>query len=257
MRLQLSNVDDSLLLPGWTYNVSAFKKRSGIQQRFGQDGAWISGDQKISSRTLTLNHEIAAVSDTDYDAQIAAITAILYDDLSPFYFSDLDAGMRALVELDSINPTWQKGLEKRLASIQISLIMLDAYFENINVSTQNWTGATPNSTFNINNVSAVDVYPIITITPAANNLLFSIVNQTTQDSISISSAAFVPGTTITIDSQLGTVYLDDGITQTEISSAVGDGTGFFYLDRGNNVLQYQSLYGNADIVITYRPRYAF
>jgi len=252
-----NNVPADLVLTGWTMSTGAFKRRIGVQQRYGRDGAYISGDRKVSSRTIQLSHDLSAENDTDYTTQIEAIMGIFYDDSAPFYLVDTDRNVRAEIELDSINEVWSKGTEKRVVTVTINLILLESYFENYNVGTVVWANAANNSTKLITNVGAADVFPVITIVAQGNNFEFSIINQRTLDTIKIGTNLFVLGTTITIDCQNGTVYIDDTITRTEISSAIGDGTGFIYLDLGDNTLQYQSVYGNADITIEYRPRYAF
>jgi phage-related protein len=257
MRLKIVNLNTELLLDDWTQNTGNFKRRLGVQQRYGRDGAWISGDRKVSSRTIQLQHDITAETDLAYTTQIEALMRIFYDDLAPFYLVDTDRETRAQIELDSISESWAKGLEKRLVSITINLIMIDAYFENFNESSEVWANAANTNTRIINNVGAVDAYPVFIITALADNFEFSILNNRTQDKITIGTALFVAGAIITVDCQNGTIYLDDGLSQTEISYAIADGTGFLYLDLLDNELEYQSIFGNVDIQIKYRPRYAF
>lgn len=258
MQLKIVNSNaGEYLFTGWTMDTSNLKRRLGVQQRYGRDGGFLTGDKKVSTRTIQLQHEITATNDTDYNTQIQNIHGIFYDDYAPFYLIDTDRNIRAEIELDSIAENWSKGVERRLVSITINLILLESYFENLNATSVVWTNAATGNTKLITNVGAVDAYPFITITPATNNPEFHIINQRTQDKISIGTIAFIAGTTIEIDCINGTVYLDNGITRTEISSAIGDGTGFFYFDLGDNTLEYQSPYSNADLTIEYRPRYAF
>jgi phage-related protein len=257
MQLKIENINTQLLLPGWTLTIGQYKRRLGVSQRYGREGAKITGDRKVSSRTLTLQKDFGTSNDDDYNDLIESVHGIFYDDYSPFYLVDTDRQVRANIELDSINPTWTKGLEKRKTSIQLQFIMIDSYFENYNVSTENWANAADSDTYLVTNIGAVDAFPIITITAQGDNFEFTILNQRTEGLITIGTNAFVLGTTIEIDCQNGTIYLDDTITRTEISHAIADGTGFFWFDLGDNTLEYQSIYGNADIVIEYRPRYAF
>ena len=244
-------------MTGWTYNVSPYKRRVGVQQKYSQNGAWTSGDGKVSSRTIQLSQDLTAKNDTDYMTLIESIAGLFYDDYTPFYLHDTDIGRRARVELESINETWSHGVERRMTRITVNLIMLDAFFENNNVQTISWLNAANLGTKLVTNSGLVDAFPVITVTALANNAEFSIINQETQDSITIGTNLFTTGIVIIIDCVNGTVTLSDGVTDLDISYAIADGTGFIFFDRGDNLLEYQSIYGNVDISIEYRPLYLF
>ena len=257
MKLQISNKNTTLDLTGWTYNISPYKRRVGVQQKYSQNGAWTSGDGKVSSRTIQVSQDLAAKNDTDYMTLIEGIAGIFYDDYAPFYLHDTDTGRRARVELESINETWSHGTERRLTRITINLIMLDAFFENNLVESISWLNVANTNTKIITNSGLVDAFPVITVTALADNAEFSIINQNTEDSITIGTNLFTTGIIVTIDCVNGNVTLSDGVTEIDISYAIADGTGFIFFDLDANVLEYQSIYGNVNINIEYRPLYLF
>lgn len=257
MNLKITNSQTEIDLPGWTYELDPLRRRIGAQPKYGQDGVYITGDGKVSERKMKLSNVITATNDTDYITQINALQGIFYDDFGPFYLVDTDRGVRALIELESIAEVWSHGTERRVTRIDMGVIMVDSYFENFNVSTSTYLNVATTNTFLITNSGLVDAFPIIKVTAKATINEFTLINQRTQDQITIGTTAFVTNTVITIDCIDGTAKLDDGITITDISYAIADGTGFIYFDLGDNTIEYQSLYGNVDITVEYRPRYAF
>ncbi len=263
MKLELRNDDGEVLDLAtplkWMANEPPLTRRVGLQQRFGKPGGFITGDRRAGTRRITLQSDITGENDPAYLLQLADIVKIFEPRVAPYFLVDTDNDRRAEVELDSITPQAVRGTERRHSPIQLTLIMVETYWEDlIEKEDESGTGGiVTGETFNIDNEGEVDLFPIFEITPTANNSAFSIFNNTTNDIITVGSTAFVPGTTLIIDSQEGSVVLDNGSTQIEISSAIGRGTGFLFLAPGVNTLQYESAFGAVNITTKFRQRFAF
>jgi len=260
MNLKITNDNgDELLLPGWMLSEASLDRRLGIEKRFGKAGGRVTGDREIDARRYTLETDFTSTDDTGYHKQFDDFLRIVDKRFFPYFLIDTDNNRRFEVEFSKISAPVKKGMEKRHAGIKIDLIMVESYWEDLlETEVSSPSALTPSGgTLSANNLGAVEAYPIITISPAANNSAFTLFNNTIEDLISIGSTAFVPGTTITIDAQLGTVKISDGTTETDISFTVSDGTGFFSLASGVNVIEYESSFGSADITITWRNRYAY
>jgi len=116
---------------------------------------------------------------------------------------------------------------------------------------------TNGDTVNINNDGVTRAYPIITMTPSELNNEFTIYNNSTGDLFRFSSNAFTVGATLEVDSINGQVWLDDGVSRTEVSTNVANGSGLLYLQQGDNELQYESLFGTIDLTVEYRRGFPF
>ena len=266
MKLILRNTETTLALEtpgkdflGYGLSEPPLIRRVSLQSRFGKPGAFAIGDKRVGARPLTLQTDITGITDSEYTAQLSNIVKIFDLEKQPWFLENTDASRRTKVELLSITPSPQVGMEKRHAPLRIELSMIDGFWEDLTLQSESSPsgGTASGETISVPNEGDDNSYPLIIVTPTDSNSNFSILNNTTSDIITIGSTAFVVGTTLEIDSRDGLLLLNDGNTKTEISFAIADGTGFMFLTPGTNVLQYDSNFGAVDIQVDYRQQYAF
>lgn len=257
------------LKPKW----SPFKKRVQTQKRYGRDGSVIVGDERVDARVLTFSFKLTspptgtrADRDLVWSAKMNEIIGFFDKRNSPFFVIDTDIDRRALIALSSLSDSVKPGEEKTVSSVSFSVQFIDAYWEDnteqeqINILP---VAPTPES-FSIDNDSDFDSFVIFEIVPTAFNSDFHIRNETTGDAFTIGSNDFDSGTKMIIDSREGTIILDNGVTQIEISHALADGSGFMVLrgksisnPTGTNNLKYESVFSGVKITSKWRRRFPF
>lgn len=240
-------------------SISAYKRRTGVQKRYGKDGGVATGDQMADSRDISFQYEPVRQTDTTYIDSINELIGFFRMDRAPFYLVDTETNRRTEIVLkQATDEPSVEGTERRIGKNKIDFEMIDAFWEdNDEISFSSPTGgmATGDS-LTIDNTSYIECYPVITITPYETNTDFTIRNAVTGAAVTLGSNAFVPGTSFEIDSQSGTIYLITSSSRMEMSSALADGSGFIKLVPGENEIQYTSVFGDVDIEISYRRRYA-
>ena len=134
--------------------------------------------------------------------------------------------------------------------------MPDAFWESTDAKVYDSPSAGMDSgdEMTVVNDGVIEAYPILIFTAVDANQNFTLLNTTTGGVLTIGSNAFVPGTTITVDCQNGTVYLSDGISRAEISSAMADNTGYPFFQPGGNVLRYDSAFWAIGLHVEFRER---
>lgn len=259
MLLKLVNALDEMILPkNFRPSISSYKKRVGISKRLGKDGGVVTGDQMADSRDIVLEWDPVADNDASYITAANQIAGFFRNDLAPFYLHDTDNSRRTEIALKDIaNDARSDGLELRIGKGKISLEMLDAHWEDAKENVIENSAVNGNDIISIHNDSDVISYPVIRITPQQFNSDLWIKNLTTGAGFVLGSSSFGPGTEFIIDSKRGTINLNSGTTQVESSAALADGSGFIFLIPGINQIQYQSIYGQVSLTITYRRRYIF
>lgn len=243
----------------WTADLSGMRFRTSYLDRFGKPGYEKQGDGNETLRTLTLSYGLSGENDTSFIADTDELYAALRKDLAPFYIEDSDNERRLLVSVDELDLTPKAGTELRFNTARVRFTALDAFWEALTATVveSGSAGMENQDTLSCTNPGVVTVYPVITLEPTESNPNFSLINNTTDDIITIGSNSFVPGTSLEIDCQNGTVYLTNGSTRTEISSAIADGTGFLHLVPGANEILYESAHGAIHCEISYRRRWPF
>jgi hypothetical protein len=248
------------LSKGFLVQWSAYKRRTSVLKRYGQDGGIPAGDNKADTRDITITYVPAYQSDADYLAMVNTLVGFFNPDYAPFYLEDTDNNRRCQLVLNqATDDAYVDGLELRIGKNSLKLEMLDAHWEDdteITVATETG-GIATGGTLTVENDSDADCYPVITISPYATNTDFTITNNTTGESFTLGSNAFIVGAEFEVDCKNGTIYLTVGGNSVEMSSALADGGGFIKLAPGDNELEYTSSFGNADITVTFRRRYVF
>lgn len=267
MKLEIRNTDSTYdLSKFFKPRLAPFRRRVGLQPRFGKDGGAVTGDKKVDARNISLSWNVVQQADIDYITELSELFAIFRDDKSPYYLVDTDNNRRAQVELESLSDRpASEGTFFRIGENTIELIMLDAYWEDLDLQTASaGTSALSNGgNLIVDNSSdtspniAAECFPVFSIIPTEANSEFTITNSTTGALFTISTAAFVPGTELEIDCQFGTVFLDDGVSSVELSSSFASGSGFIKLVPGENIINYASSFGEMFLDISFRRRFPF
>lgn len=260
MRLKLVNAESEYILSrNFIPTISAYKRRTGVQKRYGKDGGVATGDQMADSRDITLQYQPVADDDLTYIDTVNEIIGFFRQDLAPFYLVDTDNDRRTEIILNSATDDPDKeGLEYRVGKNTLKLEMLDAFWEDNteNVVSSPTGGLVSGDILTVDNDSYIECYPVITITPYEINTDFTIRNITTGAAFILGSNSFVPGSQFVVDSQTGEITLELSGSSIEMSSALADGSGFIKLVPGENQIQYSSVFGEVDVEVTFRRRYA-
>lgn len=259
MNLRLTNTEGNYDLSKWTVDLSGLRFRNSYNDRFGKPGQERQGDGNESARTISFAYSIDAETDSAWITAANLLYGALRKELAPFYIEDTTNERRLLVTPDEIDLSPRAGTELRSAPARLRFTALDTFWESTTETTVDSpsAGTENQDTLTCDNPGNVVVYPVITMTCDEPNSNFALYNETTDDVLAIGSNSFVPGATLEIDCQNGTVYLTNINTRTEISSAIGDGTGFLHLVPGENIIRYESGFGSVNIEIVYRRRWAF
>ncbi len=268
MILQITDKNAAILsldTPGTTKRsfkpvVSPLKMRVGHKDRFSKAGGAVTGDQRASVRTITLNFDTVATNDDDFRAALNQIAGFLAVENQPLFLEDTDTGqIRAKIVLDSLSNRTGPGLEHRIGSGSLVLKFVESYYEDLAATITSPSGGSivNNASFPVDNDAFVRCFPIIRLQPFNQNGEFIIRNETTGAAFALASNSFVPGTTFIVDAQNGTIFLDNGVTQVEQSIALADGSGFIFLAPGVNDIKYESVFGDMTIEVEFRRRYAF
>ena len=261
MNLKFENANTEMTLNNnFIMNVSSYERRVNSQDRYGKDGGVITGDQMVDSRKITFSFNPVAGTDSSYLEIVNDIIGFFNVANSPFYLVDSDTDRRCEIVLLSADDEAQaEGLERRIGKNKLQFEMIDGHWEDntANYVYSETAGISSGDTLTVNNSADIDCFPIITVEPYQVNTTFTIKNITTGALITLGSNNFSPGSDFVIDSQEGTVYLYIGNSIVELSSAMADGSGFIKLVPGVNELEYTSAYGDVDIEVEFRRRYAF
>jgi hypothetical protein len=239
------------------YSHPDYNLRLSEIQRYGKPGVEFTGDRQSGSRSITLGLDISNTNDEGFDTDIKTIIEALNPDYSPIYLVDTDINRRCEIELSRMRVDSEKGNVKKNEKISLTLPMKNSVWEDLEAIEVEELAMTNGDTVNINNTGVTRAYPIITMTPSELNNEFTIYNNSTGDLFRFSSNAFTVGATLEVDSINGQVWLDDGVSRTEVSTNVANGSGLLYLQQGDNELQYESLFGTIDLTVEYRRGFPF
>lgn len=259
MNLKLkNNITEIILSDNFIPAIGSYKKRIKVGNRYGKDGGYPIGDNKVSARKLTLKYEPAKEDDESYLNIINELTGFFRAGLEPYYLIDTDNSRQCEIILgNSTDNPVDDGLTYRIGDNKIDLTMLDGHWEDY-IATIIEETISNNDEVIVENTSYAICYPIITLEPTSLNANFILRNLKTGGALELSSNSFVSGSKFIIDStNEGTIFLDNGISIVESSNSLTDGSGFLYFEPGTNKIKYESFYGDIDIKIEYRKRYAF
>lgn len=246
--------------PGLKYfwRLNALKFRNSIRKRYGRSGGIAIGDKKIDPRNIIFSWTQADETPDEYRTYINSLVGFFDPVKAPFYLIDKENDLRSEVEITQIDDRPKSGgLEQIVGANQISLIMLDPFFEDLDLITFSGPtgGLDSDNSIEIINDGFRTAYPIFYLQTDVFNPDFVFINETNNQSFRMGSNSFALGVSFEINSVDGTVYLDDGISRVESSVALADGSGFINLARGSNIIKYVSDYGSIYVDVKFRRRY--
>lgn len=262
--LPLGNAEEHV--PNFDHAPINIKQK--VIERYGNDGGAITGDRRIASRKFKLDVALRGRTPAEYDANADALFAIAIKD--ELYLYDTARGYRLKISVGAITP--KSGARRAAESWTLDCVAPDAAWEAIAETVfgddeyadeyDEYGGAylTDGETFELNNTTPLDAYPVFTLAPVAANPEFALVNQTTGAVCRIGESLFASGTRIILDSRpsSGKAQLfvgdDDPI---DIRQKIGDDTGFLVLAPGVNVIRYESTFGAVSMLAKFRLRRPF
>lgn len=256
MNLSLVNVNGDTIDLDWhyKYQISSWAPRAKAMDRFGKNGGFVMGDGKSGARKITLKYDDAFENVQEFRDWANNFIRFFLKENEPFHLVDTDgAGRRTKVALEELPPEWDQGVEEKIITSPIKLIMEDACWEDLTATPVTWNAVSNGDTNSIVvNGSYSECDPIITVTALDNLPEFSILNNTLGAGIKVAHPGFIAGKTMIIDCEEGTISVD-GIY---IPGSITEG-GFIFLLPQTNVLEYESAYGQANILIEYRKVYGY
>ena len=209
----------------------SFKKRSTMLSLAYRDGARSVGDCKVDPRIISIEGIIRGASTAAYETAIQDYFVWLNKtNLRLSWTAGKYINVR---EITDVKQDFVDGGFLRLTRLGFTCQCEDPFLYYDALSSNTEIIAASPDTWVINNTGSYDVYPVIQITNAADNVSFTIENVTDNSrTLGYDDAAFLDTLVLTIDNAEGTVKR--GVTNT-IDKLSGS---FLRLLPGNNTLKY-------------------
>lgn len=161
------------------------------------------GDNKISSREITLTGLIHDSDQDAHDVKMQALFAAVIKPNQTFYWNVLK-----YINVKSLKKFGHKqveGADGYVTEVTITFLCEDPFFYNVATNSQFVTLDSSPKTFTITNPGSVEAFPLFGMTTQESNTSFALANTTAGLSFSYQDVGFTPGNTISIDCQLGEV----------------------------------------------------
>lgn len=222
-----------------------FSTRGKSQDKGLQHGGILTGDSKISSRTIGVEVIIMGENQLDYQSQVDELMRYAYRRDQRLYVTDTRYVNVAC--LTKYQENYYKGYYGERGTIDLTFLALDPFFyENTQIFEQIITSSP--AKFTINNPTNIDSPVTVTIVPTEANLSMELKNLTDGGRVfSYSDPNLTAGKTLTINAETGTVELDGDNT---INNFTGT---FLSVLFGDNVFQYTG--GKCVITISFPKRW--
>lgn len=233
-----------------------YTRRVRASERYGKPGASIWGDRQSSARSIQLQYNISNPVENPesyYYDTLNEILAIFDPETGPWYLVDINGNRRCEIEFEkhsdiTENTHWRAG------NGTIDLIWVTGLWEAETETevTGSTGGLATGDTFTVDNTGKEYAYPEITLTALDDVEEFTLRNVETGIFTRIGNNEFVAGSQMVISSVDGTIRLN-GV---EVSRSLATGSGFIYLQAGENTIQYESIGGSVRLdSLTFRPRW--
>lgn len=211
-------------LPGdddnYTYKVSPYTKRLGIQKRWEGDGGRPTGDKKINPRIITIKYNPTAekdyvnqtAKDKTYLDIVNGIAAFFASGLEPYYIEDTDNGRRANVEVSNLDDqAFGMGTTWIIGNNSIRFEMLDSYWEDLEetVVGTDKIGISDGEIIEVDNTGLFEAFSVFKMTPFGSNLSLTIKNLTTGSAFEVGTNALNSSNALIVDSINGQIGLVD------------------------------------------------
>lgn len=211
------------------------------------DGSQLISEQRINSRDLTIEYEIAQQDQLVFVQFQNEITAFLD---KAVYLINKTHGKRLRVECTGINARSGEGEFHQHANVTIDFNVLNPFWEDVEETTETKQSSTDLEVqFTINNDGYRETPAIFELVADQICNKFSIINETTNQGVIIEDIGFGAENfnNYLVDNESGQVLLEDLLR----NRLIKEGTGFFNLQIGSNVITIESAVA---ITATYRFR---
>lgn len=221
-----------------------------IVERSFRAGADFPGQKRHKSRELTFSYNINKGIEQDFrDYE----NEMRYQLNKAIKLRDTVREVETLIELSSVTIEYDEGGFLHGATVTITLIMLQPYWEDI-IETSVYEYSTTGTSKELDNsLGYIETPVIIVLTANAPCSSISFRNDETGIGIRIEDLAFgvLGNDEYTIDMKEGFVYLGDE----ERNNRIADGSGFFNLEpKLSNTITFD-LNGNCDVEFKFKKRY--
>ncbi len=274
-RWQFTRLDGSFLdLPNEFELVeTGTSRRYSVIDKLRADGGSVIGDGTYKQRSYSIKYTAYADNNTTYRDTINEIEAFFRNNQRPFFVHDADNSIRSEIIPVSNKMSQKRGSQQRASDNDLKVVLVDGMWEDETATTYPTTGdigtggtgtgqtgtgtgqifgilMSNNEEITVTNNSLFDAYPILTMEAQDNVSNFIFTNETLGGGFKLVSNDFVSGAVMVMNSTTGSLLIDD----VERSSSINSG-GFIRLQAGDNVLKYQSDFGESLVKLEWRGRY--
>lgn len=254
MRLELHNSSDQVPLEKkYLYNPGSWKPRLGVQKRYSKHGGEPTGDEQVDAREINLKYSTGFKSDQAFRDWANGWIRFFRKEYAPQYLVDTENGIRTLVKLADLAPTWSGGNEMRVIDATLRLTQLESLWEDINYTNDPWVSVTNGDQHTIIiNDQFDDCYPVFTITAIDDVPEFTINNLSIGAGFTMAHNAFLAGSIMVLDFVTGDFMLNGVLIPQSMTQG-----GPFPLRPGSNNLECVSVFGDVSIQTVYRKSYGY
>ncbi len=236
-----------------------FKPKFGkidFSRKFGKrtaaHGSYVTGEGTAKGRKLTIETDIVKDNDIDFLREMERMVSFFLRAQSPIYYQDEENNRRWQVEFVGYDPNMKNTRLLRHSELSVDIMLLTPFPEAINEKTFNVSIVSDGDSVIITNPGSVISYAIVELIALDNVLGFRLDNLTNSTHSVIADTQFSIGSRFVLDAVEAKVKLND--VSRDFSKTDG---GFILLDPGDNELLYESDYGQVQMLVHWRPVYAF
>ena len=234
----------------WRQGNDNFDYTSKVADRSFLDGAVLIGDTRLKKRKISMMVNVVSDNDSEFRNIINELFAFVS---STVKIIDVTNDMYLSVVPDGTAIKYDAGNEKRFGEVSLNFTVLNPYWVK-NTSTD-YTGTIIGDTLtniNIINDGYFQTPTVITLTAAGPVPSLQLFLSDTHEGIQIDDPAFgTPGNEVMIiDNIEGTVT----IGPLNRNGFIADGTGFFQIQKGVNILNMLFADNNVDYHISFNGR---
>lgn len=243
--------------------ITPYTRRLGMRERFGGDGAEITGDRKSPNRTISLKYNPAPDKDPNWDgtgfdedraytAYINKLVSLFNPRFEPFYIVDKTQQRRMQIDLESSDDKpISEGLELRIGDNSMILPSKYSAWEDENENQSEVLALGNNDTFNLVNNSFLPCFVRFVMIAVDTVTTLRVENTTNGQGFTYGDPAFFGGAELVVSGEgEGIVELNgvDGLNN------FSEDSGYIQLDPGSNDFEILTD-GNITLQAFWRGRY--